>query len=97
MKIQHILLYRFRGGRDRIEEHLAAIGAFRGRTPGLLALQCGRNVHPSCAGRFTHGFVMTFASRADLDAYNRSEPHRELVETFKPDLEDKFIFDLEVP
>lgn len=97
MKIQHVLLYRFRPGCDRIEEHLAVIRAFRGQTPGLLDLECGRNVHPSCAAKFTHGFIMTFASKADLDAYNGSERHRKLVEAFKTDVEERAIFDLGVP
>ena len=97
MKIHHVLLYRFKPGVDRIDEHLAAILAFRDNTKGLLTLNCGRNIAEGYADRFTHGFVMTFASRNDLDTYNRSESHRRLVEGFRADVEDKFIFDFYSP
>ncbi len=97
MKIHHVLLYRFRPGIDRIDEHLATILAFRDNTPGLLSLQCGRNIAERYTDRFTHGFVMTFASRNDLDAYNGSEAHRLLVEGFRADMEDKLVFDFYSP
>jgi hypothetical protein len=97
MKIHHILLYRFKPGIDRIDEHLATILEFRDNTEGLLALECGRNITEGYLDRFTHGFVMTFASRDDLDAYNRSEPHRLLVEGFRADVEDKLVFDFYSP
>jgi len=95
MKIHHILLYRFKPGSDRVEEHLAAILKFRDHTEGLIDLQCGRNMLPSFAGRYTHGFIMTFASPDDLAKYNKSDAHRMLVDMFKPDIEDKAVFDLQ--
>ena len=97
MKIQHILLYRFKPEIDRIDEHLAAILKFRDNTPGLLTLKCGLNITEGYSDRFTHGFVMTFASRDDLDAYNRSEPHQRLVEGFRADVEDKLVVDFYSP
>lgn len=97
MKIDHVLLYRFKPGVDRIDEHLATTLAFRDNTKGLLTLKCGRNIAEGYAERFTHGFVMTFASRDDLDTYNRSESHRRLVEGFRADLEEKLIFDFYSP
>ena len=93
MSIHHVLLYKFKPGIDRIDEHLATILAFRDNTPGLLSLECGRNIAADHADRFSHGFVMTFASRDDLDRYNRSEPHRLLVEGFRDDLADKLVVD----
>ena len=71
--------------------------AFRDNTKSLLTLKCGRNIAEGYSDRFTHGFVMTFASRDDLDTYNRSESHRRLVEEFRADLEDKLIFDFYSP
>ena len=95
MKIHHVLLYRFKPGVDRIDEHLAAILKFRNHTEGLIDLKCGRDILPSYSGRYTHGFVMTFASPDDLEKYTQSEAHRILVDTFKSDIEDKVIFDFE--
>lgn len=97
MKLHHVVLYRFKPGCDRIEEHLAVIDRFRGATEGLLDLVCGRNVLPAYSGRYSHGFIMTFASPEALAAYNRSEAHRFLVQTFKPDIEDKMIVDFQTP
>jgi hypothetical protein len=97
MRIHHVLLYRFKPGIDRIDEHLRAILAFRDTTEGLLDLKCGRNVAERYAGRFTHGFVMTFESAEDLDRYNRSEAHGDLVARFKDDVEGKLVFDFYSP
>lgn len=71
------------------------IRRFRDNTEGLIDLKCGKNILPSYSARFTHGFVMTFASPDDLARYNKSEAHRILVETFKPDIEDKVVFDFQ--
>ncbi len=94
MKAVHILIYRFKPGVDRVDEHLEAIRAFEGKTPGLSSLECGRNLSTSPSGeRFTHGFVMTFDSSEALEAYRKSPAHREFVKRFKDDVEAKAIFD----
>jgi quinol monooxygenase YgiN len=94
MHIDHILLYRFRPGVDRTDEHLAAIRSFEGKVPGLLRLNAGRSLAGGFNGGFTHGFVMTFESAAHLQAYNKSPEHNELVAAFKQDIEEKLVFDL---
>ena len=95
-KIEHILLYRFKPGIDRIDEHLEVIRGFRGATEGLMDLQCGRNVAAGSGGRFTHGFVMTFESRPALEKYNGSDAHRRLVSPFRDDMEEKLVVDIQV-
>ena len=94
--VTHILMYRFKDGvgEARIEEHLRFIESFRGRLEGLVDLRCGRDVGTGNR-KYTHGFVMTFGSIAALAAYNKSELHRELVETFRDDVADKVVFDLQ--
>ena len=89
--IHHVLLYKFKPGIDRIDEHLETIRAFRGNTEGLTSLECGRNIRKSDG--YTHGFIMVFDSSKSLQMYNRSEAHHTLVNSFKDDIEDKFIFD----
>jgi len=93
--IKHILLYRFKPGIDRIDEHLAVIAGFRNSTEGLIDLSCGRNINSTSLMGFTHGFVMTFDSQEALDNYNKSEDHNALVALFKNDIEDKLVIDLE--
>lgn len=68
---------------------------FRNNTEGLIDLKCGKNILPASSGRYTHGFIMTFASTDDLERYKKSEAHRILVETFTSDIEDKVVFDFQ--
>lgn len=92
----HVLMYRFKDGvgEARIDEHLRFIDSLRGQFEGLVDLRCGRDVGTGNR-KYTHGFVMTFESTAALAAYNKSELHRELVETFRDDVVDKVVFDLQ--
>ena len=89
--IHHVLLYKFKPGIDRIDDHLKTILEFRGNTEGLVDLQCGRNIRQT--DRYTHGFIMVFDSSKSLELYNKSEAHRTLENSFKDDIEDKFIYD----
>jgi hypothetical protein len=92
--VMHILMYRFREGvgESRVDEHLAFIEGLRGKFEGLVDLKCGRDVGAGNR-KYTHGFVMTFESADALDEYNKSDLHRELVERFRGDVEDKVVFD----
>ena len=87
-------MYRFKPGLpdSRINEHLAFIASLDSKFDGLLSLECGRDTGTG-NGKYTHGFVMTFASAEALASYNRSDLHRDLVETFRDDVEDKVVFD----
>ena len=77
-------------------EHLAFIEGLRDRVEGLLYLSCGRDPgggEGSGVHRFTHGFVMRFASRDALTAWNKSDLHEELVAGFRDDMDDKIVLD----
>ncbi len=95
MAVTHILLYRFKPSvpDSRIGEHLDFIKGLRWRLEGLIDLKCGRDVGTG-NGKYTHGFVMTFASAEALANYGKAELHRELVETFRDDVEEKVVFDI---
>lgn len=92
MQINHVLLYKFKHGIDRIDEHLEAILKFRDNTEGLLDLKCGRNIAQSSSAGFTHGFIMTFESKDAFDKYKQSEAHINLADRFRDDMENKSIF-----
>jgi quinol monooxygenase YgiN len=94
--VNHILLYRFKPGVDRIDEHLQVISRFEGRTKGLVALRFGRNICERSSDKYTHGFVMTFEDKLCLQAYRKSPAHNDLVNRFKDDIEEKLAIDLEV-
>ena len=93
--IHHILLYKFKTGIDRIDEHLSVISKFVNNTEGLIDLKFGRNLDCDLSKEFTHGFIMSFENEETLDKYNHSEAHNNLVNLFKVDIEDKKIIDFE--
>ena len=92
--IHHILLYKFKSGIDRIDEHLGMISKFINNTEGLIDLKCGRNLGFDPSKEFTHGFIMSFENEETLDKYNHSEAHSNLVNLFKVDIEDKKVVDI---
>ena len=95
-RINHILMYRFKEGvpESRIDEHLAFIESMRDQVDGLTELKFGRDLGDGTR-KYTHGFVMTFESAESLASYNKCEIHRELVDIFRDDVEDKVVFDFE--
>ncbi len=93
--IYHILLYKFKPGIDRIDEHLKAISKFRDNTEGLIDLKCGRTIRHDSSKEFTHGFVMFFKNQETLNKYGQSEAHSNLVNMFKDDIGNKKVIDFE--
>ncbi len=91
--IHHILLYKFKFGIDRIDEHLKLISEFKNNTEGLIDLKYGRNIGYDSSNEFTHGFIMFFKNKESLDRYNQSEAHSKLVNLFNEDIEDKKVID----
>ena len=54
----------------------AALGALRGRVPGLVSFEAGPNLDLEKKSQgFSHGFVMRFESRAALEAYATHPAH----------------------
>ena len=93
--IHHILLYKFKNGINRIDEHLKVISKFKNNTEGLLDLKCGRNISYDSSKEFTHGFIMFFKNKESLDKYTQSEAHSKLVNLFNEDIEDKKVINFE--
>ena len=93
--ICHILLYKFKPGIDRIDEHLSVISKFMNNTEGLIDLKCGRNIGFDPSKEFTHGFIMSFENQETLYKYNHSDAHSNLVNLFKGDIENKKVIDIQ--
>lgn len=80
--IVHIVAWRLNGTDEaarlaQAQAVVAAVEATRGRIPGLLSLDTGRNV-VDAADAWDVGAVMVFASRAHLDAYQTHPIHLDL-------------------
>jgi hypothetical protein len=86
MPIEHMVWLKFRPHvtPQRVEEHMAALRSLKERVPGIIALKLGRNFCDRSQG-YTHGLIVTFKSRAELEAYL---PHPQHMAVAKPLLED---------
>ena len=95
--IEHMVLFKLKedapaGAGDRMIERLRAL---RQTVPGVIDLTCGANFSPRSQG-FTHGLLVRFESRADLDAYAVHPEHqRAVAEAVKPAVESILALDYE--
>lgn len=87
-EIVHIVGWRLNGAtpldrRAQARAIVVAVEATRGRIPGLVALDVGRNLIDA-ADAWDVGAVMVFRSRADLDAYQTHPEHLALKAVVAP-------------
>ncbi len=70
--IKHIVLFKIRLDvpKEKVEEVFGALGALKGKIPGILAYSWGAySSNQGLDHGYTHGFVMDFESVAARDAY----------------------------
>ncbi|KAG0033476.1 hypothetical protein BGZ82_006092 [Podila clonocystis] len=78
------------------EDVLKAIAGLKDKVSEIISVQLGVNKNALSKG-FTHGLTMTFKNDEDLDRYEKSKSHIDLLENYlRPRLEDILIFDYEV-
>ncbi|KAK5712568.1 hypothetical protein LTR17_017949 [Elasticomyces elasticus] len=104
--ITHIVLFKYRPNITwtDLEEHFTAFTALRSRClhsstgkPYMLSMRMGKNRswEPFSKG-FTHGFVLEFASQADLDHYLTADPvHLAFSREAGPLIEDSIVVDIQ--
>lgn len=82
MAVEHIVWLKFKPGvtSERIAEHLANLQSLTDRVPGIAGFRIGENFTDRADG-YTHGFIVTFRSRKELEAYL---PHPEHQAVAKP-------------
>jgi len=96
--IEHMVLFKLRadapaGAGDRMLERLRGL---RGSSAGMLELTCGVNFSARSQG-FTHGLLVRFKSRADLEAYAVDPEHQKVIaEAIRPVAESVLALDYEV-
>jgi hypothetical protein len=76
----HIFAFRWQPGTTdaQKEKVAAAIRALQGKIPQLIETHVGTNVSPR-GKDYGFGGVMTFASKADFEAYNLHPEHQALL------------------
>jgi hypothetical protein len=100
--IRHIVIVKFKDGIGdaAIEALFDDIKAVQAHVPGMTTCVSGRSLELERLEKgFRHGFVVEFADRAALDAYQQHPDHRRagarLVEPAQGGLDGILVFDLE--
>ena len=102
--IRHIVLTRFREGtpEESITALYAGLAALTARLPGASGFAGGRSTSPEGIDRgYHHGFVVDFATWADLKTYADHPEHQalgaRLVALSEGGLDGVLVLDIEVP
>lgn len=94
--IRHVVLWRLKPNEgDMFHTIRRALEAQRGRIPGLLHLQVGRNFATSRRA-VDFALVCDFESRAALAAYHRHPAHMETRAIVDPLVDEHWIVDYEL-
>lgn len=103
-RIKHVVLMKFKPEvtQETIDGIEADLKAIQQKLPGMLEFSMGPNVSQEGVSKdFTHGFVMTFASLADLQAYLPHPDHvavkPKIINNLDGGLDGAMIMDWEEP
>lgn len=94
--LRHLVMFKFKPevAPKKLDEINAA---FRGLQNGIAEIQAferGTNNSPEKLDKgFTHGYLVTFASEADRDAYLPHAEHKKFVELIGGSIDDVLVFD----
>lgn len=73
----------------------SGLGALRATIPGIVAIRMGNNSSPEGKEQgYTLGFVVTFKTAADRDAYLPHPEHLAIVPLVRAVADDVLVFDL---
>jgi hypothetical protein len=95
--IEHIVLFKLKpdapaDAGERMLERLRGLGS----SPRIVELTCGVNFSARSQG-FTHGLLVRFRTRADLEAYAVDPEHQKVIaEAIRPVVESVLALDYEV-
>ena len=93
---RHVVLFKFKDNAapadvKKIEDAFIALEA---RIPQIQEFEWGTNVSPEgLANGFTHCFLVTFKSKADLEIYLPHPDHKAFVDLLGPVLDKVLVFD----
>ncbi len=95
--IEHLVLFKVKGevSPADAEKMVQALRGLTGRVPSIQELRCGTNFSNRNQG-FTHGLLVRFRSRPDLEAYiDHPEHQRVVAECVRPIVESILVVDFE--
>jgi hypothetical protein len=95
-KLRHVVAFKFKdtATKEQIKEVEDAFRALKTKIPQIKALEWGTNISPEKLNKgFTHGFILTFNSAQDRDAYLVHPDHKKFGQLLHPVLDDVFVID----
>ncbi len=95
-KLRHVVAFKFKAetSQEQVGEVVAEFRALKDKIPQIVAFEAGTNVSPEGLDKgFTHGFVLTFRTAADRDAYLVHPDHQAFGKLVGPLLADVFVID----
>src|SRR5882762_5992093 len=95
-KLRHVVAFKFKdtATKEQIKEAEDAFRALKGKIPEIVSLEWGTNVSPEKHDKgFTHGFILSFKTEKDRDAYLVHPEHKKFGQMLGTILGDVFVID----
>ena len=95
-RLRHVVAFKFKptATADQIKQVEDAFRDLKKKIPQIAAYEWGTNNSPENKNRgCTHGFILTFNSEKDRDAYLPHPAHKEFGKLVGPLLDDVFVID----
>ena len=95
-KLRHVVAFKFKEGttKEQIKQVEDAFRALKSKIPQIADFEWGLNNSPEGRNKgCTHGFILTFKSEKDRDAYLPHPGHKKFGKIVGPILEDVFVID----
>ena len=95
-KLLHVVSFKFKpeASKGQIDDVVAAFRDLKKKIPVIQDFSWGTNVSPEKHDKgFTHGFILSFKSEKDRDAYLVHPDHKAFGKALGPILADVFVID----
>jgi hypothetical protein len=95
-KLLHVVAFKFKpsASQVQIQQVVDEFRALKKKISQVKSLEWGLNVSPEKHDKgFTHGFLLSFASEKDRDAYLVHPEHKAFGKLVGPVLDDVFVID----
>ncbi len=95
-KLHHVVSFKFKATatKEQIKAVEDAFAGLKKKIKEIQALEWGTNVSPEKHDKgFTHGWILTFKSNADRDAYLVHPDHKAFGKLVGPAVDDVFVID----
>ena len=95
-KVRHIVALKFKdtASPEQIKKVETSFAELKNKIPQIVTLEFGTNISPEKLNKgFTHGFLLSFKTEKDRDAYLVHPDHKAFGDSLGPVLGDVFVFD----